>query len=372
MENTDIYDFAQHVGRRWPTVVLTSAIAVGLAVAVSLMATKQYTAVCKIIIEPPAVSDPRAAQALTPIYLESLKSYQHFATSDSLFEKALDCFRLRESRKMPIEDWKRRILKVEIPANTKIMEVRASLPDPKQAQAFALYLAQETVKLNRNLNLEGDQELAREAETQFAEAQARLNKAETASRRAAIQEPTERIAEEIRSAEALRDTVGRDLLAAEMMVADDVEREKYLAAAGRSSELENVRSELRFTRSRVEDLRKHGEELANEIAQRQKVFAARMSLRENLQAELKDAQANLEATESRLRDVRVALGYRGERLNIIDPGIPPERPSSPNIPLNVLGALLFGLIASVLYLTVTFGFGRRKAVLAPASQRHVA
>ena len=43
----------------------------------------------------------------------------------------------------------------------------------------------------------------------------------------------------------------------------------------------------------------------------------------------------------RLRRIRLGrggfcgAGFRGERLKIIDPGIVPERPSSPNLPLNV-------------------------------------
>jgi uncharacterized protein involved in exopolysaccharide biosynthesis len=89
-----------------------------------------------------------------------------------------------------------------------------------------------------------------------------------------------------------------------------------------------------------------------------------------LLAERKDAQANLEAMESRLREIRGATGFRGERLSIVDPGIVPERPSSPNVPFNVLAALLAGLAGSVLYLTVAFGYERHR-MAAPASVREM-
>ena len=49
-----------------------------------------------------------------------------------------------------------------------------------------------------------------------------------------------------------------------------------------------------------------------------------------------------------------ASGFRGERLRIIDPGIVPQRPSYPNVPLNVFSALAFAAVASILYLSVTF------------------
>ena len=35
------------------------------------------------------------AMAVSPIYLESLKTYEHFADSDSLFQKAVEQVRLR-------------------------------------------------------------------------------------------------------------------------------------------------------------------------------------------------------------------------------------------------------------------------------------
>ena len=35
--------------------------------------------------------------AVSPIYLESLKTYEHYAESDSLFQNALDRFGLRRA-----------------------------------------------------------------------------------------------------------------------------------------------------------------------------------------------------------------------------------------------------------------------------------
>ncbi len=88
----------------------------------------------------------------------------------------------------PIDRLKKQVLKAEMPRNTKILEIQATLPDPKMAHALALYIAEETVKLNQNLSKAGDQELAGAAEKQAAEAQQRLQKAEQESARAETDE----------------------------------------------------------------------------------------------------------------------------------------------------------------------------------------
>ena len=72
-----------------------------------------------------------------------------------------------------------------------------------------------------------------------------------------------------------------------------------------------------------------------------------------MEAERKAVQAALTAIgDAAARSARRDAGYRGERLKIIDPGIVPERPSSPNLPLNVAAALLLGLVLPILWLTL--------------------
>src|SRR5579863_2032024 len=135
------------VRTRWRIVALTCAISVTLTLAVSLLLPKKYTAVTRIVIEPPAGSDPRASTAVSPIYLESLRSYEAFAASDNLFLQAVQRFGLRRDSQ-PIDRLKQSVLEVDMPRNTKILEIRATLPDPKTSHELALYMAEETVKLS--------------------------------------------------------------------------------------------------------------------------------------------------------------------------------------------------------------------------------
>jgi uncharacterized protein involved in exopolysaccharide biosynthesis len=53
----------------------------------------------------------------------------------------------------------------------------------------------------------------------------------------------------------------------------------------------------------------------------------------------------------------------------MDPGIVPQRPSSPNVPLNVAAALLVALAASIIYLSVAFVSRRRTVGFEPTVTR---
>jgi uncharacterized protein involved in exopolysaccharide biosynthesis len=348
MAQFDAYQYLDHLRERRRWILVTCVTAVVVSLAVSLLLPPKYTATSRIVIEPPAGSDPRAATAVSPVYLESLRTYELFASSDDLFLQAVKHFGLRDRR--PIDKLKRSVLKVAIPRNTKIVEISATWTDPNKAHALALYIASETVKLNRSLNREEDSELASEAEKLVAESRARLDKVEEASKRAASSGPVEGLAERLDSLEELKSRLRRELVDTELNVAEYQEREN-----------EWVRAELRLSRGRAARLRKQIDELQQEITRTQKLLAERSSRRDQLQAERKGAQAAYEAAENRLRETRSSIGYRGERLKIIDPGIVPERPSSPNIPLNVGAALLIGFAGSLLYLTLELSYRAQKA-----------
>ncbi len=82
---------------------------------------------------------------------------------------------------------------------------------------------------------------------------------------------------------------------------------------------------------------------------------------ERLTAERAAAQAAAKAADARLQETRAEVGSRGERLRIIDPGHhAPERPSSPNIPLNVAIALFAAVVLSILYLVMQLSYATEK------------
>ena len=128
-------------GRRaW--ILLSAVTAVAIALAVSLWMTPEYTATVRVVVEPPAGTDLRSAMAVSPIYMESLRTYEQFASSDTLFARAIERFELRALHpKLPVESLKKRVVSVEILRNTRILEIEATLPSPAKAQALAQFLA---------------------------------------------------------------------------------------------------------------------------------------------------------------------------------------------------------------------------------------
>jgi hypothetical protein len=118
------------------------------------------------------------------------------------------------------------------------------------------------------------------------------------------------------------------------------------------------------TRARVEDLEAQQKRLGAEIAQKAAVLERVRPLRNSLDAEQRMAINDLETARTKLGDLRASAAFRGERLEVLDPGVVPEKPSSPNVPLILLIACAVSLPASVLYLAVVFGYNRALAARA--------
>jgi uncharacterized protein involved in exopolysaccharide biosynthesis len=362
-ETFDAYRYIGYLRSHWRWIAASAALAAGLAAAASLAMTPQYTATARLVIDPPAGADLRAAMAVSPIYLESLKTYEHFAESDSLFQNAVQKFGLRGGT---IESLKRRVLQVQLVRNTRLLEISATLPDPRKAHALAGFLAEATVEINRAAVLEGDQELMRGIEQQARELRARLQEIDQNWSKAVAAEPLLGLESAMEQAADLRGKVEEQLRSVELEVADLAERAKTSADAA------ELRKQEANERARLAEMRKQLQELDRQGAERERLLATRQAHRDQLDAERKTAQAALVAMESRLRDARGETGFRGERLKIIDPGIVPERPSSPNLPLNIAVALLAGLVLPILFFTLEMNFQGRRAAAARSGFRAVA
>jgi uncharacterized protein involved in exopolysaccharide biosynthesis len=355
-DSFDAFRYIGYMRSRWRWIAGSCGVAAALALAVSLIQVRQYTATARIVIEPPAGTDLRAAMAVSPIYLESLKTYEHFATGDSLFQKAIGQFDLRAILGAgPIESLKKRVLKVDTVRNTRIMEIAATLPDARKAQALAQFLAESTVALNRSMVTESDRDLLQGMEQQEREIRARLEEIETAWARLLSSEPVDDLQSAMEQASELRSTVQQQVQSVELEIADAGERVKQASAA----ELAQIRKEDSNARARLEQMRKQIQSLDTRNAEREKQLAMRLAHRDKLEAERKAVQAQLAGMDTRLREARGEAGFRGERLKIVDPGIVPERPSSPNIPLNVAAAMLLGLVLPIIFLTMQMSYQER-------------
>jgi uncharacterized protein involved in exopolysaccharide biosynthesis len=367
-ESFDAFRYMSYLRMRWRWIAASCGSAVAIAVIISMLMPREYTAAARIVIEPPAGTDMRAAVAVSPIYLESLRTYEQFASGDSLFQKAVNHFGFRAG---PIEAQKKRVLKVGLLRNTRILEIWATLPDPKKAQALAQYLAQATVDMNRSLTSEGDQDLVLGMVQQERDLRQRLQETDAAWADLLSREPVQALQTETENAAELRSNLEQQISNVELEIADAVERIRQATPA----EAVETRKQETNARARLAQLRGQLDTLSKQGSDREKLLSVRLAHRERLEVERKAAQAQLAGLETQLREARGGASYRGERLKIVDPGIVPERPSSPNLPLNVAAAFLLGLVLPVVWLTLQMGYqdqraaGRRSGFTAYAKAR---
>src|SRR5262245_37112444 len=188
-DSFELYEFVAYLRTRWWQVPLACVVAAAGAAVGGLLLPKHYSATASILIEPPIANDPRATTAVSPVYLESLKTYEHFANSNSLFAKAVEQFHLRSDPKESLEALKRRVLKVSKLRETKILEIKATLPDPKKAAEVTAFLARETAALSDSVGRGGDQDRIESSQTQLDAAEKALTAARDALEREDRQEP---------------------------------------------------------------------------------------------------------------------------------------------------------------------------------------
>jgi uncharacterized protein involved in exopolysaccharide biosynthesis len=362
-QSFDAFEYVDYVRRRWRVAAMACGVAVLLSLPLSLLMPKRYTATASIVIEPPGNTDARTAIVISPMYLESLKTYERFADSDSLFERAADKFNLQKAvgAARPIESLKRGVLKVSKLRDTKIMEISVTLTNPRLAQSVARYLADETVSLSHGESLEADREFIVEADKQTQAAERRLAQAQQMWTTLSVREPVSSLQGELDASVELQARLRQQLVDAQTNIAG------YQEQGNADSKF--AREQLQSERARAAVLDKKIQELQRSIQELGVTVAGRNGRREKLQNEVKSAQIASEAAAMRLRELGAASGNRGERLRVLDPGIVPQRPSSPNVPLNVAAALLLALVASIIYLSSAFVVRRRAVGFEPAVTR---
>jgi uncharacterized protein involved in exopolysaccharide biosynthesis len=354
--------FVIYVKRRWAVVAVCCAVATSVAGIASLLMPKRYTATASLLIEPPAGNDPRGATAVSPVYLESLKTYERFASSDTVFDKAIRAQGLQNKfGNASIESIKRSVLKVSRPASTKIVEISATLDNPSDAQRLAEHIALQSVELNRNLNNQSTEDVLGEGRRALSAAAKRSKDAEQAKNDFIKAEGLEALQNEVADANQLKLSVEQELGKTRVELADmQAQAKTFRAGDGMESQLQWTLRQVEALRARVESLEGQEKTLLKGSAEKANLLEAKKQRRDFLDAELHSARADYELAKTKLWDAQNSAAYRGERLEIMDPGILPQRPSSPNTSLNMVLALLISLLASVAYLAVRFGFSQPK------------
>jgi len=338
----ELEEYAAYLGARWRALAVACGVAALFAVGITLLLPLRYTAESRVLIEAPLGTDPRAPQAVSPQYIELLKTYEQFATSDSLFQEAVDKFGLREAApNRTVEDWKQQILEAAMVGNTRVLQISVTLTDAAKAQAMAQYLAERTIELSLHVSLDADQQLIREAESRKAQALQEYEAAEEALSQLRSQQPAEVLASRVKGLELRRARIERNLVDLESDITES-----------NASAVAEARQRLAAERANVEE---DVEESSRLLAIRQAAQERATVLRDEARGRFADAQQQLDT-------VRSTSGMRGERLQLIDVGIVPESTSSPSMALNVIAAVVFALVAAIMLLTIRFSLRRPRAV----------
>jgi uncharacterized protein involved in exopolysaccharide biosynthesis len=258
------------------------------------------------------------------------------------------------------------VLKVELLRNTRVMEISATLPDAQKAHALVKFLADSTVDLNRASLSASDSELLDDLAQQANGARQELRQTDTEWAKALATEPVAELSAEMEEVAAQRSKLEEQIQTEEVQIADLQQR---LHGGENTPDLRNEQSDAQ---ARLAEINKQLARLDRDTNEREKTLGVREAHRNQLDNERKERQTALAALEAKLRDARSASGFHGERLQVVDPGIVPERPSSPDIPLNIAAALFAGLALPVLYLTLRMNFEARRAYVARGGFRAVA
>ena len=337
-DSFDAFEYLDFLRARWKFPAFACGVAIVLALAAGLLLPKRYTATATILIDPPAGGDPRIATAVSTVYLESLKTYELLASNGQLFTRAVERFRLRGQDGSPIESLKRRVLKVDKLRDTRALQISVTLPDPRIAQAMVQFIAEGAVELSRTGGKEADETRIQDAAQAAGRAKARLHDAETAWQLAAG----------AHSAEALRSEVSDDSYLKSHVEEQLLEDQTDLASG----------KDAGASRAGIELLERRIAELTRTIDSKSATLAHETAREQDLQATLAAARAAYEASQQRLADLQVSQGARSEWLRLVDPSIVPQKPSSPNVPLILIGAVAFALFGSLMYLTLSFSLAR--------------
>jgi uncharacterized protein involved in exopolysaccharide biosynthesis len=362
----DLFDPIEYLGylrRNWQFAAIAIGTAVGLTAAASWLLPNRYTATATLVIEPPSGMDPRGATAVSAIYLESLKAYEQFAASDSLFERARQKFHLEEGPgSVATETLRRRVLRVTKLPDTKVLQIQATLRDPRQAQALVQFVAEETVALNRSVENQSEREALTEVRKQVEEAGAKLVQAHDQFNVAAAGGAEAVLADEVRDLSDLKGRLNAQMVEAGTSLAElsaraGVQTNEFAAADTRV----NLQQEMAAARARSTALAGQIVTVDRDLTQKAAALAAARARTDRSADQLRAADAAFEAVSRRANELAGSSGLRTEQLRIIDPGIVPQQPSFPNLPLFTGAALLISAMLCLAWLSLRYGLEQQRA-----------
>jgi uncharacterized protein involved in exopolysaccharide biosynthesis len=337
-----------YLANRWRFILIAAAAAGVLAFGVSELLPRRYTAVATVIIDPPGTNDPRASMVVNPTYLDSLRTFERFFTSDTLFEQAARRFHLEPGGRGLVA-LRQRVLNVAVERETRIIEVRATLPNPKDAIGLAQYITERSINANREEAEAADRDTLRNVTEEFDRAQDRLEKAQAQWKQVAQEGAPEALQSELSAAIGVLSEVER------LEAQANAEAAEFQTRAHEADERDKEADAViaNSVAARAREYAKRAAELTGDINVKRRQFAEATQRHAVASGELDAARRAYEAALSRKRDFSALNGLRSEHMRVIDPGVEPQRPSSPDILLNTVGAFVLAACMAAAWLNLT-------------------
>ncbi|MGA2185375.1 MAG: hypothetical protein ABSH47_20330 [Bryobacteraceae bacterium] len=361
-EDRTVRERTAYVLARWRFVVIAVAAAGLLAFAISEFLPRRYTATSTVIIDPPGTNDPRAAMVVNPTYLDSLRTFERFFTSDTLFQQAARRFHL-DAGQGGIMELRKRVLKVAVQRETRVLEVSATLPNPKDALAMVRYITEQSIHASREEAMAADRDTLGNVTEEFDHARARFEKARAEWEMAARQGTPETLQGEVSAAIGLRSEVSRLRVQAEAEAAEW----RIRARDGDAQDRQSSTVLMNASGARASEYARRERELAEEVSTKRKLLAELTERHAVASGEFDSARKAYEAALSRVRDFSALNGLRSEHLRVIDPGVEPRQPSSPKVLLNTIAASLLAACFAVAWLNFMAGVPRQRPAVVRAT-----
>ena len=340
-------EFLRLLARRWRILLAAAVSAAVLSFLGAQLLPKKYTSEALLLIEAPGSSGSRSRLLVSPVYLDSLRTYALLASSDELFEKAVNSLGLRDAGGgRSLAEMKESAVRVEIPRNSRILAIRATLRDPQKAQALAKFLAEATVQQNREIQQAGDELRTSLADSARQGAERRMDQVDEQLQELAAKVPAAGLEAEIEALVWNREIAREELKFLQRREGEPVAPGSDPTAGGSAP------------RPRIVELRAQIERLDAEIRGKQILLSRATAKQDALESRRKAARKVLQQADARLLQEQALEAARSERLRIIQPGVLPEKPSHPRIALYVLAATALALLFAVFAVTLQIHFSR--------------
>ena len=124
---------------------------------------------------------------------------------------------------------------------------------------------------------------------------------------------------------------------------------------------EGLQQDIAAARARGTALAAQIATVNRDLTQKAAAFAAVRARSDRSADQLRAADAAFEAMSHRANELAGSSGLRTEQLRIIDPGIVPQQPSFPDLPLFTGAALLISAMLCLAWLSLRYGLEQQRA-----------